>query len=151
MHYQLIFRFIGIVITFLGVSMIIPLVTSLYYHDESIKPFIYSIIISLVMGSLLYFFSKKEKEDQLSHRDGVAIVTFGWLAAGLIGAIPFLFSQTIPNFTDSYFESLSGFTTTGATILKDIENLPHGILLLRSILRHFHLAVMLCDNLCTSR
>jgi len=137
MHYQLIFRFIGILITFLGVSMIIPLGTSFYYHDGSARPFIYSIIISLGVGGLLYFFSKKGKEDQLGHRDGVAIVTFGWLAAGLIGAIPFLFSGTIPHFTDSYFESLSGFTTTGATILKDIEKLPQGILLWRSITQWF--------------
>jgi trk system potassium uptake protein TrkH len=137
MHYPLIFRFIGILIAFLGVSMVVPLGASFYYQDGSARPFVYSIIISLGIGGLLYFFSKKDNEDQLSHRDGVAIVTFGWLAAGLIGAIPFLFSQTIPNFTDSYFESLSGFTTTGATILRDIEKLPQGIILWRSITQWF--------------
>ena len=61
-----------------------------------------------------------------------AIVTFSWITAGLFGALPFMFSGTIPSLTDAYFETLSGFTTTGASVLTDIESLPHGILLWRS-------------------
>ncbi|MEZ4683816.1 MAG: potassium transporter TrkG [Caldilineaceae bacterium] len=66
-------------------------------------------------------------------REGFAIVTFGWLGFSLFGCLPYLFSGTIPSFTDAFFETISGFTTTGATILTEIESLPHGILLWRSL------------------
>jgi trk system potassium uptake protein TrkH len=84
-------------------------------------------------GLLMFVAARGPEGKHLSHRDGVAIVTFGWVAAGAVGSIPFLLSGSIPHFTDAYFESLSGFTTTGATILSQIEDLPPAILLWRSI------------------
>ena len=69
----------------------------------------------------------------LQTRDGFIIVTLGWLLFSLFGSLPFILSGTIPSYTDAFFETVSGFTTTGASILNDIESLPHSILFWRSI------------------
>lgn len=130
-------RFIGIIILFLGLSMIAPIGVSLYYRDGSTLSLFGSMIITAGVGALLFFFTKNENENQLSHRDGVSIVTFGWMAAGLAGSVPYILSGAIPDFTNAYFESISGFTTTGASILADIEVIPPGILLWRSITQWF--------------
>ncbi|MFC1869389.1 TrkH family potassium uptake protein [Thermodesulfobacteriota bacterium] len=130
-------RFIGILIFFLGLSMIAPLAVSLLHRDSGTLPLLWSMLITAGAGLLLYNSTKKDEASHLTHRDGIAIVTFGWMAAGLVGAIPFIISGTIHDFTNAYFESLSGFTTTGATIFSDIENLPKGILMWRSITQWF--------------
>lgn len=137
MHLRQIFNFIGILIFFLGISMAAPLAVSIFYEDGSTHALFYSMLIASVIGILLFISTRKHEETHLSHRDGVAIVTLGWVAAGLIGTLPFLFSGSIPDFTNAYFESISGFTTTGASILTDIEGLPEGILLWRSLTQWF--------------
>ncbi|MGD2125253.1 MAG: TrkH family potassium uptake protein [Desulfobacteraceae bacterium] len=137
MHVQRVLRFIGILIFFLGVSMAAPLAVSLIYKDSSTSALLYSMFITSGLGLLLFVATRRAEEPHLSHRDGVAIVTLGWLAAGLVGSIPFLLSGSIADFTDAYFESISGFTTTGASILSGIEELPKGILMWRSITQWF--------------
>lgn len=137
MHSQQIFRFIGILLFFLGLSMACPLLVSVLYDDGAQRPLIYSMLITSGVGILLFFLTRRGKRNQLNHRDGVAIVTLGWVAAGLVGALPFLLSGSITNFTDAYFESISGFTTTGASILTHIEGLPKGVLMWRSITQWF--------------
>ena len=136
MHFQHILRFIGILVLFLGLSMAAPLLISFIYKDGITKALFYAMVITAAIGAALFLFTKKE-EVHFNHRDGVAIVTLGWLTAGLVGAIPFLISGTIPGFTNAYFESISGFTTTGASILADIEAVPEGIILWRSITQWF--------------
>ena len=133
MHSNSVLRFIGILIIFLGLSIFLPLVVSFIYGDGSSSSLILSLIATTSIGLILFLFTKKSKDTPLNHRDGVAIVTLGWIAAGIAGAIPFLFSGSIHNFSDACFESISGFTTTGATILTDIESIPAGILMWRSI------------------
>ena len=132
MHLRTVLRFIGIVILFLGISMVVPLAVSILYQDGSTRSFFLSIFVTCGVGLLLSIFTEKREEGQLNHRDGVAIVTFGWISAALFGTLPFLFSGAIPDFSNAYFESMSGFTTTGASILQDIEALPEGLLLWRS-------------------
>ncbi len=132
MHFKHIINFIGILLFFLGISMAVPLTISLFYKDGSANALLYSMIITSVAGLLLFICTRGDEDAQLSHRDGVAIVTFGWISAGLFGTLPFLFSGSIPGFTNACFESISGFTTTGASVLTDIESLPEGILLWRS-------------------
>ena len=133
MHFQRVLRFMGILILFLGASMAAPLGVSFIYRDGSWLDLIYSILITCGIGLLLFLGSEKEEDTHLNHRDGVAIVTLGWAAAGFVGALPFLISGAVPGITDAYFESLSGFTTTGASVLADIEQIPESILLWRSI------------------
>jgi trk system potassium uptake protein TrkH len=133
MHIRRVFRLIGLLLCFLGLSMSLPLLVSLIYNDPSTRPLVFSIMLCCALGLVIFFLSRGEEITHLSHRDGVAIVTLGWLAAGLAGALPFLLSGAFENFTDAYFESLSGFTTTGASVLSNIERLPPGILMWRSV------------------
>ncbi|MBN1102385.1 MAG: TrkH family potassium uptake protein [Deltaproteobacteria bacterium] len=135
MHPLRILRFTGILIFFLGISASLPLAVSFFYGDGSANALWISMLVTCGTGLLLYLAAGADRETHLSHRDGVAIVTFGWLAAGLVGALPFMLSGAIPNFTDAYFESISGFTTTGASILNNIEKVPQGILFWRSLIQ----------------
>lgn len=132
MHLRVITRFVAILILFLGISMGAPLLVSIIYWDSSTWALLLSMLITSFVGLILFVSTKNQRENHLSHRDGVAIVTLGWLMAGLFGTLPYLFSGSIPGFTNACFESISGFTTTGASILSDIESLPKGILLWRS-------------------
>jgi trk system potassium uptake protein TrkH len=137
MHVQRALRFVAILVLFLAASMLFPLAVSLAYRDGSTAALLHALLITSGFGLLLFVAARRPGDTPLNHRDGVAIVTLGWLAAGLVGAIPFLFSGSIVHFTDAYFESISGFTTTGASVLSDIENLPEGILMWRSVTQWF--------------
>ena len=137
MNPQSVLRFIGILVLFLGLSMAAPLIVSFIYQDGTIWALFNSMLITCGIGLLIFLVTRKNKGAHLNHRDGVAIVTFGWIAAGIVGAIPFLMSGAIPDFSNAYFESLSGFTTTGASILNNIEGLPESIIMWRSITQWF--------------
>ena len=118
----------GVLLLFVGAMMLLPLGVSYCYGDGDSNAIIWSMIFTVVTGIALLFLRRKKKEPGL--REGFAVVTFSWVAAALAGALPFYLSGAIPTFTDSLFESMSGFTTTGASILgphNPIENIPHGI------------------------
>jgi len=132
MNFRIIVRVTGILIFFLGVSMAGPMLVSIVSKDGGTNALACSMLITTVVGLAVFLFTRSSEEYHLSHRDGVAIVTLGWIMAGLFGTFPYLLSGAIPEFTNAYFESISGFTTTGASILTDIESLPKGILLWRS-------------------
>lgn len=133
MNFQIILRFTGILLFFLGLAMAPPLGISLLLGDHCTGPLLLAMAITCLAGIIPFAFTKNQKGKQLSHRDGVAIVTLGWIMAGLAGALPYLFAGVIPDFTNACFESISGFTTTGASVITDIESLPEGILLWRSL------------------
>jgi trk system potassium uptake protein len=104
------------------------------YYSEDIFPFIYSSVISAVLGSIIVIKKSPIVNGQsLRKRDAYLTVTVSWIIIGLIGSLPYIFSKTIPSFTDAVFESVSGFTTTGSSILTDIEALPKSILFWRSL------------------
>ena len=133
MHTKVIGRFIGILILFLGLCMTGPLLAAFLFDDGGTGAILLSMGIAFGVGLIFFAATRQEEERQLNHRDGVAIVTLGWVMAGLVGTLPYLLSGAIPDLTNAYFESLSGFSTTGASILTDIEALPKGILLWRSL------------------
>ncbi len=133
MHIRIITRFIAILILFLGLSMAGPLLVAFLSKDSSIYAFLFSLIITSLTGLVLLVCTRNPESRQLNHRDGIAIVTLGWVMAGLFGTLPYILSGAIPDFTNAYFESISGFTTTGASVLSDIETLPQGILFWRSL------------------
>jgi trk system potassium uptake protein TrkH len=135
MHTRRVLHLIGLVVFFVGLSMALALLVSLIYREPTTRDLGISMMITCGAGAILFFATKGEAVSQLSHRDGVAIVTLGWFVAGAVGALPFFLSGSIDNLTDAYFESISGFTTTGASILNDIERLPRGILMWRSIIQ----------------
>jgi trk system potassium uptake protein TrkH len=130
----LILNILGFLYLSLSLTMIFPLIVSFIYRDGCITAFLYSIIITAISGSILYWaFPSKKKE--LSHRDGFSIVTLGWSTIALLGSLPFIFSGSINSFTNAYFETMSGFTTTGATICLSIEQLPQSIIFWRSFIQ----------------
>lgn len=131
MHYKLIFRILGFISIFIGIAMLLPIPFSLYYGDSDYKALLISAGITTSLG-LLAFIGIGKKED-LRPKEGFAVVALGWIVFAALGSLPFIISGAIPNFTDAFFETMSGFTTTGATILTDIESLPHGILFWRSL------------------
>lgn len=106
------------------------LVISLAYGQSDSRAFIAAILILLAAGSVLH--RVKPATTDIYTRDGFAIVSLGWISVSFFGALPFIFSGAIPSFIDAFFETVSGFTTTGASILKEIETLPMGILFWRS-------------------
>ncbi|MCX7823493.1 MAG: TrkH family potassium uptake protein [Syntrophobacterales bacterium] len=112
--------------------MIGSLITSLILKDGGSKALSLSTLISFFTGSILFFPFRKESPRVIGHREGVAIVTLGWFGATLMGSLPFFLGGVLPSFTDAFFESMSGFTTTGASVLVDIESVPKSILLWRS-------------------
>ncbi|MDX9772402.1 MAG: TrkH family potassium uptake protein [Bacteroidales bacterium] len=127
-----IIRILSTIMLIEAVSFLACLPVSLIYNDPA-EPFLWS---SLVTGSLYLLMrgiSRNSVTDQISNRDTFLIVTLAWIIISIAGSLPYLFSKTIPSFINALFESTSGFTTTGASILTDVESLPHSILFWRSL------------------
>ena len=130
MHFSKVVYILGILLMCLAGSMLLPIPFSLYYGETDYRAFLISAGLSFTVGFLAF---KTGRLDQDLHpKEGFAVVTFSWIFISLFGSLPFVFSGSIPSFSDAFFESMSGFTTTGASILPDIEHLPRGILFWRS-------------------
>ncbi len=132
MNYNLILRIIGILLLFLGWALLTPLPFSYYYNSGDQSAFFISSGVCFITGALAFLIFRRKKNEDLRPKEGFAVVTLGWLSLSLFGALPFVISGAIPSYTDAFFETMSGFTTTGASILSDIEGLPKGILFWRS-------------------
>lgn len=124
---------LGLLLMLNGGFMLLCLLVSLYYNDGQWHALLYSGIITLVVGIVAYLSSKNQTNGGLKKRDGYLVVTLGWLCMSAFGTLPYLISNEIPDFTNAFFETLSGFTTTGASILNDIESMSKGILMWRSL------------------
>ncbi|PIE64176.1 MAG: potassium transporter [Desulfobacterales bacterium] len=125
-----IFNVIGSLLLVTGGSMILPLICSMIYREDDLFSLAVSALIILLIGWPLKRFFRSN--DELSIRDGIFIAVSGWVIISALSALPYLIHGSIPSFTDAFFEMMSGYTTTGATILTDIEALPHGLLFWRS-------------------
>ena len=133
MRYNVVLNTLGSLLFFLGLSMLFPLLYAIYYQEAVINTFVLSMAITSISGFLLWkFFPSKEP---ISHKEGFVIATLGWILAAGFGALPFSFAGTFPSFIDAYFESMSGFTTTGATVLIPIEGNPYSILFWRDFIQ----------------
>ncbi len=128
MNKGLVFNFLGRILIYFSFLYSLPILTAYYYH-ESLRPFIFSVAASIILGTILYLI--KPKSDVFRYKEGFAIVGLGWLLISIMGAIPYVMVGT--GIVDALFESMSGFTTTGATIFDRIEDLPKSILLWRSL------------------
>lgn len=133
MNFKIIFRIIGFLLMLTGIFMMLGIPFSIYYKSDDISVLLQSGIFTSTVGLIIWFFTRDPKNKELGKREGYLIVTLGWLSMALFGSIPFLLYGAIPNFTDAFFETMSGFTTTGATILTDIEVVPAGLLFWRSL------------------
>ena len=130
MNHKLILRLIGNVLRIEAAFMLIPLIVSFIYGGGDHWAFIWSILACAVAGALLG--SSKPKDKNFRTRDAFVVAGLSWLLFSLFGALPFHFSGYFKNFVDCAFESISGFTTTGSTILTSVEALPKGVLFWRS-------------------
>ena len=135
MRWRYILHTIGVLLLFFGGTMLLPLIYELFIMDRNLMPLVEGMVATLVSGALLVGLFRHEKTETMSQREGMAIVAIGWTAIGLFGALPFYFSSASFTFVDAFFESVSGFTTTGSSILTDIEGLSHGLLLWRSFIQ----------------
>jgi len=113
--------------------MLVPAIVSLFYNDPNdLYPLLISSAITFITGGILWYFNRNPEKD-IGKREGYLIASSVWIVYSIFGALPYLISGYIPDFTDAFFETISGFTTTGASILTDIERLPHGLLFWRSM------------------
>lgn len=114
--------------------MLSSVFVALWYGEyQTMRSFFYPVLVVLLGAGGILWRMKGKTRESLSIRDGFLFVVFGWLLASMLGALPFYFSGTIPHYADAYFETMSGFTTTGASILTEIESLPKAILYWRSL------------------
>lgn len=104
-----------------------------FIYREPANPFLLSAAITIVLSVIFFFISRKAEIKDISTRDGYLAVTLSWIVFSLMGTLPYLISHTIPNFIDAFFESTSGFSTTGSTVLTNVEILPFSILFWRSL------------------
>jgi len=132
LNFRTIIRIFGLILITEGMFMWLSIPVVLMYKEHDALQFFLSGAISSGIGLLAYLPFRKS-ELKLNRKDGYVIVTGGWLLFSLFGTLPFLLTRSIPGFTDAFFETISGFTTTGASILNDIEALSHGILFWRSL------------------
>lgn len=104
-----------------------------YIYNEKAYPFLISALITFFISSVFYTISRNADKDKFGNRDGYLAVTISWIMFSVLGTLPYLISGSIPSFIDAFFESTSGFSTTGSSILTDIEVLPYSILFWRSL------------------
>ena len=131
MNRRMIFYMIGQVMLILAGLMVLPLAVSLIYRESCYSAFLMTIGITLLVGLLMMFLSKPESK-VIYAKEGFVIVALSWIILSAIGALPFVITGEIPSFVDAYFEIVSGFTTTGASILTDVEAMSKGLLFWRS-------------------
>ncbi|BEP28635.1 TrkH family potassium uptake protein [Helicovermis profundi] len=132
MNYKMIFKVLGYLLLIIAVSMIPPFLISLFKEQYDMIAFAISIVLTFSIGFILTRIKLENTNTKIKAKEGLVIVTLGWIFASIFGALPFYISGSIPSYVDAFFETVSGFTTTGATIINDIEVLPMGILFWRS-------------------
>lgn len=132
MNIKIIFRVIGLLMFVEGAFMLLPFIISIFYGENDSLGFLISAGINLLAGGLIIWLTRKATRD-IGKREGFIIVSLVWVIFSLLGSLPYIFTGAIPSYTDAFFETMSGFSTTGSSILNDIESLTHGILFWRSL------------------
>ena len=133
MHLPVIFKVLSLLSAIVSLSMVLPLGWSLWDGSSDGKAFLLSISAGLIFSAVLFMAGKNADYNDIGVKDGFLVVSLSWIFASLIGALPFYLGGTVPTFAGAFFESASGFTTTGASVLSDIEAVPRGILFWRSL------------------
>ncbi len=134
LNFKIVLLVMGLLLLVEGFFMLVSAGVAAIYGGYDFPYFLWSALICIVFGGILSMFTYKAKKE-IGKREGYVIVTMVWIVFSFFGLLPFWLSGAIPSFTDSFFETMSGFSTTGSSILNDIEALPHGILFWRSIIQ----------------
>ena len=132
-NYKTVFFTLGILQIILGVSMFIPIIVQFFYSEID-SSFFGSSIVTIIFGTL-FFLSNLDHDKKLNLQQAFLLTALSWISIAVFGSLPFVFSSIELSITDSFFESMSGITTTGSTIISDLENAPKGLLLWRAILQ----------------
>ena len=132
-NYKTVFFTLGILQIILGVSMFIPIIVQFFYSELD-SSFFGSSIVTIIFGTL-FFLSNLDHDKKLNLQQAFLLTALSWISIAIFGSLPFVFSSIELSITDSFFESMSGITTTGSTIISDLENAPKGLLLWRAILQ----------------
>ena len=135
MRWKYVLHVIGALVACIGMTMSLALIWGVYYGDGTTAPLALSMAITITSGALMFFAFRDPAtaNSAMTHREGMAIVALGWFVAGVFGGLPFYLGGTFHSVVDCVFESLSGFSTTGSSVLTDIEAVPRGILFWRSL------------------
>ncbi len=132
LNYKIIFHFLGLLLLFNGGFMLIATLISFIYKDGVTFQLFLAGVTTFLIGVLAMFRTKNHRKE-MNKREGYIVVAFGWIVMSITGALPYIATEAIPSFTDAFFETMSGYTTTGASILNDIEIVPKGVLFWRSM------------------
>ena len=132
-NYKTVFYTLGTLQIILGVFMLIPVIIQLIYGELD-SGFVSASIITIIFG-VLFFLSNLDHDKNIDLPQAFILTALSWLSIAIFGSLPFIFSELSLDFTDAFFESMSGITTTGSTIITDLDNAPKGILLWRAILQ----------------
>lgn len=131
-NYKIIYKIIGQLLWLEASLMGLCLLLSFFYEEDDTMPFMLTIVITLIGGFVLKYMGR-DANNTLGRRDAYLVVTLTWVIFSLFGMLPFIIGGYLPRVTDAFFETISGFTTTGATIIEDVEVLPHGLLFWRTM------------------
>ncbi len=152
-NFKLIYKVLGSLLFLEAFFMSTCLLMSISFREDDFLPFTFSILITASAGIIMKY-AGKGAENAMSRRDAYLVVTLSWLIFSAFGSIPFMAGGYLTNPADAFFETMSGFTTTGATIIDDVESLPHGLLFWRSLTQwigglgivFFTIAILLMGN-----
>ena len=132
MNWKSVAKVLGKVLIAEAVMLLLPMIVAAIYGETTYWGFLIPCLSLLVLAAPTFFIRTREEETNIYAKEGFAIVAFAWLIMSLIGALPFVITKAIPHYLDAVFETISGFTTTGASILSEIEGLPYSVLFWRS-------------------
>ena len=132
MNWKSVAKVLGKVLIAEAVMLLLPMIVAAIYDEATYWGFIIPSLALLVLAAPTFFIRTREEEMNIYAKEGFAIVAFAWLIMSLIGALPFVITKSIPHYLDAVFETISGFTTTGASILPEVEGLPYSVLFWRS-------------------
>ena len=132
---RIIHRIMGVLLLIESGILLLCALIPVFYSEDDLFGFIMGALTSACVGMTALYIGKstKHKEGAMTRRDGYIVVAISWVLFSIFGSLPFYVSGYIPSFTDAFFETMSGFTTTGATIIQDVEVIPHGLLFWRSL------------------
>ena len=133
MHLAIVCKTLSLVTAVVTAFQILPMLWSLHDAASDLNPFLAALGAGSAISALLFIAGRNAVPRDMGPREAFAVVTLAWICASGVGALPFWIEGTVPTYTDAFFETMSGFTTTGATVLTDIEGNPRGILFWRSL------------------
>ena len=134
--FRSVFYIIGILLCIESIALLIPMMVDLYYSNSDWQIFLFSSIVTFIIGLVLYFsFYKKIKKIKI--REAFFLTLISWIVIAIFASLPFIYSASNLSYSDAFFESISGITTTGATVISDLDSLPEGILIWRALLQWF--------------